>query len=107
MYSLVAAVKPILQILAADESFDDELEACIVSADALIDGLLKKAGLSVPESVPQLIEDTSAHFAAWLFRHRRDPDAAEVFWAEAHRFLDAYIESEEDVAFAVGGSYDD
>jgi len=46
--------------------------------------------------------DASCYFAAWLFRHRRDPDAAEVFWVEAHKFLDIYVETEEDVAFVVG-----
>ena len=103
-YSDVAAVKPILQIAADDLTFDTELEACIASADALIDGILKKSGLSVPDPVPQIIADVSAYFAAWLFRHRRDPSAAEVFWVEAHKFLDVYIESEEEVAFKVGSA---
>jgi len=103
-YSTVDVVKPILQIAADDLTFDTELEACIASADALIDGILKKSGLTVPASVPQLVVDASAHFAAWLFRHRRDPDAAEVFWVEAHKFLDAYVEGEEEIAFKVGSS---
>lgn len=101
-YSTTDAVKPILQIATEDVTFDTELEACIASADALIDGLLKKSDLTVPVSVPQLIVDASCYFAAWLFRHRRDPDAAEVFWVEAHKFLDIYVETEEDVAFVVG-----
>ena len=105
-YSEVSAVKPILQIKAEEDSYDDELEDCIASADALVDGLLKKAGLTVPESVPQLVADASTHFAAWLFRHRRDPNAAEVFFVEAHKFLDAYVESEEDVVFVVGSGDD-
>jgi hypothetical protein len=100
-YSTVAAVKAVLQIAADDETFDDELESCIASADALIDGLLKKSGLTVPDNVPQLVADASAYFAAWLFRHRRDPSAAEVFWIEAHKFLDLYSESEEEIAFVV------
>lgn len=103
-YSTVADVKPVLQIKVDDLTLDSEIEACIASADALIDGLLKKSGLTVPDEVPQLVADASAHFAAWLFRHRRDPEKAEVFWAEAHRFLDSYLESEEDVAFKVGDS---
>ena len=106
-YSTVASVKAILLISADDESFDDEIGGCISSADALVDGLLKKSGLTVGDSVPQLIADASAHFAAWLFRHRRDPEKAEVFWAEAHKFLDAYIDSEEEIAFTVGSSYSD
>ena len=103
-YSTVAAVKLVLQIAADDLTFDTELEACIASADALIDGLLKKSGLTVPDPVPQIIADASAYFAAWLLRHRRDPEAAEVFWVEAHKFLEVYVESEEEVAFKVGSA---
>ena len=106
-YSTAAAVKIVLQIAAADATFDTEIAGCISSADALIDGLLKKSGLTVPDPVPQLITDASIHFSAWLFRHRRDPEAAEVFWAEAHKFLDAYVESEEEIAFEVGSSISD
>ena len=106
-YSTVAAVKLVLQIEADDESFDTEIAGCISSADALVDGLLKKSGLAVGDSVPQLITDASAYFAAWIFRHRRDPEKAEIFWAEAHKFLDAYIDSEEEIAFTVGSSYSD
>jgi len=54
-----------------------------------------------------LVADASAHFAAWLFRHRRYPEKAEIFWVEAHKFLDAFSESEEDIAFVVGSSYND
>jgi len=100
-YSNVAAVKQVLQIAVEDISFDDEIEACIASADALVDGLLKKVDLTVPDSVPQNIADASAYFAAWLLRHRRDPEAAEIFWTEAHKFLDIYVESEEEIAFKV------
>jgi hypothetical protein len=93
-YSSVSDVKPILQIATDELKFDTEIEDCIVSADALIDGLLKKEGFTVPDSVPQNIADASAYFAAWMFRHRRDPSAAEIFWAEAHKFLDTYISAE-------------
>jgi len=103
-YSDAAAVKGTLRIAVDDESFDDEIEACIASADAMIDGLLKKSGLTVPEVVPQLVADVSCYFAAWLLRHRRDPEAAEVFWVEAHKFLDIYVEGEEEIAFKVGSS---
>jgi hypothetical protein len=98
-YCSVNKVKVILQIPVSEEEdpLDDELETCIVSADALIDSLLKKLDLTVPESVPQNIADASAYFAAWLFRRRRDPAGAEAFWAEANRFLDACIDVEEEV----------
>lgn len=96
-YCSVDAVKTILQIDSEDETYDTEIESCIISADTLIDGLLKKLDLTVPESVPQNIADASAYFAAWLFRRRRDPTGAEAFWAEANRFLDSYIDVEEEV----------
>jgi len=103
-YSTVAAVKLVLQIAVDELKYDAEIDAYIVSGDEIIVGLLKKSELSVPDIVPKLIADASAYFAAWLFRHRRDPDAAEVFWVEAHKFLDTYVESEEEVAFKVGSS---
>ena len=93
-YSSVFNVKPILQIASDELTFDAEIGACIVSADALIDGLLKREGLSVSDPVPQNISDASAYFSAWMFRHRRDPSSAEVFWVEAHKFLDTYISAE-------------
>ena len=109
-YSTVADVKLVLLIADAEDSFDTELEACIASADALIDGLLKKVSLTVPGTVPQLIADASAYFAAWLFKDRRGPDVEAVaakLWDQAHKFLDNYIDTEEDVAFLVGTADDD
>ena len=109
-YSTVASVKVVLNILATVETFDTELEACIASADALVDGLLKKVGLTVPGTVPQLIADASAYFAAWLFKDRRGPDveaAATKLWDQGHKFLDNYIDTEEDVSFLVGTAKDD
>ncbi len=94
-------VKPILQIAAEDTAFDAELEMCIDSADAWIDKKLEVHDLSVPAEVPQLIKDASVHFAAWLFRKRRDPTGADAFKAEAEEFLDIYIEDEAEVVFSV------
>ena len=73
--------------------------SCVESADALIDGLLEPHGLSVPASVPQNIVDASAHYAAWLFRKRRNPTGADAFKQEADAFLQAYVESEAEVPF--------
>ncbi len=94
-------MKPILQIAAEDTAFDAELEMCIDSADAWIDKKLAVPDLAVPDSVPQLIEDASIHFAAWLFRKRRDPTGADAFKAEAEEFLNTYIEDESEAAFSV------
>ena len=93
-YSIAADVKSVLQI--TESTWDTEITDCITSADALIDSLLKYKGLTVPVSTPQNIKDTSKHFAAWLFRRRRDPAGAEAFWIEANRVLQAYIDAEEE-----------
>jgi hypothetical protein len=98
-YCTVDDVKPILALALDDLTFDVELEACIVSADAIIDSELLKHDLAVPDSVPQNILDASAHFAAWLFRHRRDPAGAAPFWEEANKFLTEYIETNAEVPF--------
>lgn len=93
-YSTSTEVKTILQI--TESTWDTEITDCIVSSDALIDSLLKYKGLTVPVSTPQNIKDASKHFAAWLFRKRRDPVGAEAFWEEADKFLQAYINAEEE-----------
>lgn len=90
-YTTAAAVKTILQI--TESTWDTEIAECIASADALVDSFLKYVGLTVPVSVPQNIIDACGHFAAWLFRRRRDPAGAEAFWKEANEFLQAYIKS--------------
>ena len=95
VYCTVAKVKEVLQIDAEDGTYDTEIWGCVTSADALIDSLLKQKGSAVPESTPQNIADASKYFAAWLFRRRRDPDGAEVFWEEANKFLDAFVTADE------------
>ena len=87
-------VKGPLQIDLAETKFDAQLADCVISASALVDGLLKPKKLTVPAVVPQLIVDASKYFAAWMFRRSSDPVGAEAFWLEANRFLDAYIEAE-------------
>ena len=100
-YCTVSDVKPILRISLDDLNFDLELEECITSADAIIDSELLKHSLAVPETVPQNIVDASAHFAAWLFRHRRAPSEAAAFWEEANRFLNTYLETLKEAPFRV------
>ena len=95
-YCEVTEVKEVLQIDPANEAFDAEIEGCIASADALIYSLLKQKGSVVPQTVPQNIADSSKYFAAWLFRRRRDPAGAEVFWDEANRFLEAFVTADEE-----------
>jgi hypothetical protein len=98
-YCTVALVKVVLQIDSADQSFDDEIEDYITSADALVDSLLKQKDSAVPATTPQNIVDASKYFAAWLFRRPRDPVGAEAFWDEANKFLDAFVASDEEVEF--------
>ena len=86
-------VKPILRIEEEDTTFDTELAAAVSTSDALVDALLAKNELTVPGSVPQLVVDASAHFAAWLFRRRRDPVGAVAFLDEANKLLDTYMDS--------------
>ena len=108
-YSSVASVKAVLLIAADEDSYDTELSSCIASADALVDGLLKKVDLTVPDTVPQLVADASAYFAAWLFKDRRpsESEGAAKLWDQAHRFLDSYVDTEEEIAFLVGTSEDE
>jgi len=109
-YSTVASVKVVLLIAADETTHDTELGSCIASADALVDGLLKKVSLTVPGTVPQLIADASAYFAAWLFKDRRGPDVEAVaakLWDQAHKFLDNYIDTEEEISFVVGTARDE
>ena len=87
-------VKSVLQVDLAETKHDSQLADCITSASALVDGLLKPKKLSIPVVVPQLIEDASKFFAAWMFRRTSDPVGAEVFWVEANKFLDAYVAAE-------------
>ncbi len=103
-YCEVADVKVVVQIESSDNTYDVELAAAVVSADALVDSLLKPYDLSVPATVPQNVVDASSHFAAWVFRRKRDPVGAEAFWVEANRFLEAYIDAESESAFLVGGA---
>lgn len=100
-YCQVSAVKLVLQIPSETSTYDEELAGCIDSGDAWIDSLLKQKGLSVSSPIHQNIIDSSVHFAAWLFRRRRDPVGAEAFWQEANRFLDVYCEAEGELAFKV------
>lgn len=95
-YCTVADVKPIL-VIEAETSEDTELAGCVTSGSSLVDGLLKVNGLAVPLVVPQLVKDAAKFFAAWEYRRRRDPSAAEAFWSDAQRFLQTYIDAEKEV----------
>jgi hypothetical protein len=60
----------------------------------LVDAFLKAKTLSIPSLVPELIVCSAKFFAAWMFRRFSDPVGAEAFWADANRFLDAYVTAE-------------
>ncbi len=67
----------------------------------MIDKLLAAYDLTVPDSVPQTVEDASIYMAAWLFRRRRDPTGAEAFYAEAMKFIEVYAQDQGEPAFTV------
>ena len=89
-YSTVAEVKYVLEIV--EEEYNTEITECIASADALVDGLLKAQGLTVSAPTPQLLKDGSKQFAAWVFKKRRDPEAAEHLYEAGLRFVQAHID---------------
>jgi hypothetical protein len=82
-------------LLWEEETYDAELSECITTGSALVDGFLKREGLAVPVPFPQLVVDATRYFAAWEFRRRRDPNAAEVYWSLAlDTYLQVYIDAE-------------
>lgn len=96
-YGTKADVKPILGIDATDTTYDTELDACIASADGLIDSILKFHGFTVPltGATPQNVKDASRYFAAAYFRERRGPGSeVSVFYNRAMGFLNAYVQAE-------------
>jgi len=90
-YGVVATVKSILQDSTA--TYETEIAACITSSDAYVVSLLAQKGLTVPTSTPQNIIDASNYFAAWMFRKKRDPQSSWIFYTDAERFLNAYVDS--------------
>ena len=104
-YGVSDTVKNILTIDSAITTFDDEIDGCIVSSDAYVDSILAQNGLTVPSPTPQNIIDASNYYAAYYFRKRRDPQSAWIFFLDAEKFKDAYINSQpsgEALPFAVG-----
>ena len=76
------------------ESLDALIARCITTGSGLVDSFLKVKGLLVPVVVPVLVNEAAAWFAAWEFRRISDPVGAEVFWSEARRLLDVYVDAE-------------
>ena len=93
-YCTVENVKAQLHI--SESEWDNEILDCIVSASALVDGILSREGFSVPLLVPQILADATKFFAAWDFRRRRDPAGAEAFWIEANKILCVFIDGEKE-----------
>lgn len=91
-YCSVAAVKGVLHIDASETSEDAELVGCVMSGSAIVDGVLKVYGLSVPVVVPQLVKEAAAFFAGWRYRQVRDSRAAEELWVSGQRTLQTYID---------------
>ena len=93
VYCSIRDVKGVLQSIDEDDvTFDSEISGCIVTGSGVVDALLRKEGLTVPSPTPQGVVDAAKCFAAWDFRHRRDPVGAESFWEQAQRFLSVYVD---------------
>jgi hypothetical protein len=89
-YGVVATVKSVLQ--DSTVTYEAEIAICITSSDAYVDSLLLQKGLTVPSPTPQNIVDASNYFAAWIFRKKRDPQSSWIFFTDAERFLNAYVD---------------
>jgi hypothetical protein len=92
-YCSAVDVEGVLRETLAD-SFDTLVARCISTGSGLVESFLKFEGLVVPSVVPVLVVEAAAWFAAWEFRRISDPVGAEVFWVEAKRLLDVYVEAE-------------
>jgi hypothetical protein len=94
-YCTIENVKNVLQI--SEDTWNSEILECIASSSALVDGLLSREGLDLPNSAPQILVDAAKFFAAWDFRRRRDPNGAEAFWTEANRVLGVYVDCQKEL----------
>jgi hypothetical protein len=100
-YGVVATAKSILQ--DSTVTYEAEITACITSSDAYVDSLLLQKGLTVSSPTPQNVVDASNYFAAWMFRKKRDPQSSWIFYTDAERFLNAYIDSKASISGSVLG----
>ncbi len=90
-YCTVDDVKGPLQIDLAETKYDIDLARCVTTGSAIVDASLQQEDLTVPSTVPQLVKEAAAHYAAWEFRRWSDPLSAGAFWGEAERLMDKYI----------------
>jgi hypothetical protein len=93
-YCAVADVKVILRLESAVTTEDAELTDCIHDASVKVTNILKAAGLEVPSLVPDSVGIGAKNFAAWLYRRRRDPEGAQVFYYDAQEALKDYVNAE-------------
>jgi len=84
------------EVLKTDDTlldFDEEIVETIQIAMEMVDAQLAVKDLTA-SSTSKLIQQATAHFAAYLYRRKRDPVGAEAFKAEAEKFLADYVGSE-------------
>ena len=94
-YAVVDVVKTILQIPEADGSkYDIEISDCLLDSAAFVDSLLLQKGVTSPTPSPRNINTAINYFAAWMFRKRRDMQSAWIFFVDAERFVNAYVDSQ-------------
>lgn len=92
-YCSVDDVKGVLKIDEAEASEDTELTDIVSDASDKVDRLLQVHDLIVPAEVPTTIKRAAKFFAAWEYRRRRDPEAAQIFWYDAQEAIKEYVEA--------------
>jgi len=92
-----------LKIPSGDTNEDSNIDGFIAEADAMLDEIHKRYGLSVPVANPsETLRSTSAEVAANLFRLHRmlGPEFHEAIWRSIRQLLSEY---EADVFVKGGG----
>lgn len=93
-YATLEKVKDLLKVSIEETVWDAEIQLELSSADAIVDAVLASHGLTVSDEVPQLILEASNNYAAWLFRRKRDAEAAQLFFDGAETVLQKYLGSQ-------------
>jgi hypothetical protein len=86
----VENVKSILLITNNDDN--TEIADCIDKAKA---HAIKRMQTLGADGYPD--DNAVAHYAAWLFRQRRDPAGVEAFKATADTLLDASVQADKEI----------
>ena len=101
----VASVREVLRMKEGYVDSDLELERCISSADRLLRSWAKAVGLTIPDSVPEDIDEASKHLAAWIFKSHGDPPINDqVLFDLGKGFFDSWVAGNADATVDYVGS---